>query len=125
MISFKHSGNFKNTERFLNAAKDLKFESILRRYGQEGVAALANATPVDTGEAASSWNFRVIQKPKYYSLEWTNSSMAGSVPVVILLQYGHANRDGSYLQGVDFINPAIKPVFDKIAEELWREVTRL
>ena len=97
--------------------------SILDQYGTMGTQALSAATPVDTGAAASSWSHTVKRSGKTYSIEWTNSDMAGGTPTVILLQYGHGTGTGGYVQGRDFINPAMRPIFDSIAENVWKVVT--
>lgn len=125
MITFKHSGNFNNTERFFSKAGKLQLKDILSRYGNIGISALASATPIDSGVTAGSWGYRVSVTRKGLRIIWTNSSINDGVPIVILLQYGHATRGGSYVQGRDFINPAIRPIFDQIAENLWKEVTAL
>lgn len=124
MISFKHKGNFKMTEKFLTNASKFEISRIMKKYAQEGVRELSSATPVDTGETASSWNYTVKISKGSASITWTNSKMAGGTPLVILLQYGHGTRNGGYVQGRDFINPAIRPIVDKIADEAWREVTK-
>lgn len=123
-IIFRQKGNFERTERFLlkNSRKD--FRPIFEKYGVLGVNELKANTPVDTGETRESWHYKVSKTSKGYSLTWYNTHMAGSIPVVILIQYGHATRGGTYVQGIDFVNPAIKPIFDRIAIELWKEVTR-
>lgn len=123
MITVKHSGNFKNVEKFLHKASRTNVLSILDKYGREGVTALASATPVESGLTANSWNYEVRYSKSGYSITWTNTNVVNGVPVAILLQYGHSTRYGGYVQGRDYINPAIQPVFDKIAEDLWKEVT--
>lgn len=122
MITFESSGSFDKTEAWLHRLQRGEFYKVLDRYGQMGVSALAAATPVDSGEAARSWGYEVRIKGSSASIAWTNSNMAGSVPVVILLQYGHGTGTGGYVQGRDFINPAIKPIFDKISNEVWKAV---
>ena len=123
MISVKHKGDFKNVESLLNRITNLRLSRIMERYGQMGVNALSSATPIDSGETANSWDYRIIFRKNTIRIEWTNSNIAGNVPVAILLQYGHATKSGSFINGIDFINPALKPVFDLIAEEAWKEVT--
>ena len=123
MIVIKQSGSFKNTERFLSRASKLNVRNVLERYGKQGVAALASATPVDSGLTANSWGYEVHVSKNSYSIVWTNSNIVNGVPIAILLQYGHATKNGGYVQGRDYINPAIRPIFDRIAEELWKEVT--
>lgn len=122
MINITNSGSFKNLENFLakNKRKDLR--SILNRYGQLGVQALSAATPSDSGETSESWSYEIIVKDGAYTVSWNNSHSADEVPIVVLLQYGHATRNGAYVNGVDFINPALKPIFDQIANDAWREV---
>ena len=124
-IGFKHSGNFNNLERFLSGASKPDSAAFLDRCGQLGVQALASATPEDTGVTASSWDYEITGGSSYSSIVWTNSVVAGSVPLVILLEYGHGTGTGGYVEGRDFISPAITPVFDQIAEEFWREMTGL
>lgn len=123
MIRIKHKGNFKNTEMFLHGAKSTDIQ-MLERYGQEGVRALSSATPIDSGETASSWDYKITKTKTGYKLEWLNGHIVDGIPVAILIQYGHGTRNSGYVQGRDFINPAIQPIFDKLAEELWREVSR-
>ena len=123
MIKITQSGSFKNTDRFLKNVSKVDYRSVLNRYGQEGVDALSNATPVDSGETSYSWTYEVTYKNGQYKLEWYNTHMAGSAPVAILIQYGHATRNGGYVEGIDFINPALKPIFEKMANDAWKEVT--
>jgi len=125
MIKFRHSGNFNKTERFFLRAKKMQVRSILNSYGEKGVQALRTATPIDTGKTSSSWRYEISLTSKGYSISWVNDVMAGGVPLVILLQYGHGTGTGGYVQGRDFINPAIKPVFDALAEDLFAEVNKL
>lgn len=125
LISFRHRGNFNSLELFLNKAKNLNYRSILERYAIAGVQALSSATPKDTGETANSWGYEIVIQRSGFSIHWTNSNIVGTVPLVILLQYGHGTRSGSFVEGYDFINPAIRPIFDSIAENLWKEVTNL
>lgn len=122
MITFKQTGNFNKTIRFLEKNKILQYKQILDRYAREGLMALQAATPVESGETATSWNYKITQKGTTIKITWTNSHVVDGVPIAILLQYGHATRNGGYVQGKDYINPALKPVFDKIAEEAWKEV---
>lgn len=125
MIRFTHQGDLKKTENFLTLSKNRNFRPILDKYGQEGVNALAANTPKDTGRTADSWGYEVSVYKGGFKLFWTNSNLVEGVPVVILLQYGHASRSGRFVAGQDFINPAIKPIFDTLAENLWKEVTSL
>jgi len=123
-VIFSHKGSFANTEKLLNSTKRNDFNRILKVYGEAGVTALASATPVDTGETSGAWDYRIKKRRNGYSLEWYNTVMAGDTPLVILLQYGHATRSGTYVQGRDFINPAMKPILDRLAEDIWKEVTK-
>lgn len=122
MVVIKHRGNFNNTERFLNDAKKINFKSLLAPYGEQGVRALASATPTDSGLTASSWGYEIEINKGSVSLIWTNSNIVNGVPIAILIQYGHATRSGGFVQGRDYINPALRPLFDKISEEIRREV---
>lgn len=123
MISIKHRGSFDNIKTFFDKSKKLRIEEILKKYGQEGVAALSAATPVDSGLTAQSWSFTTNVTRNGFSISWTNSNVVKGVPIAIILQYGHATRNGGYVQGRDYINPAIQPIFDKISEAIWKEVT--
>lgn len=122
MITFTHKGNFKSTERFLKHAKSVDYVSILEHYGQAGVDALAASTPVDTGRTASSWSYEIEVKKDRYTIYWTNSNIQNGVPIAVILQYGHATNNGGFVQGRDYINPALQNIFDSIAENAWREV---
>lgn len=115
---------FVKTIKYLRRAKKLDPVDIMHRYGKRGVAALSQATPMDTGEAAYSWSYKITGDKKRYKLAWTNSVMAGSVPLVILLQYGHATKAGWFLSGRDFINPTLQPIFDDFESEIQSEVFR-
>lgn len=125
MVVFKHHGDFSKTTRFLKGASKINYRGILERYGEEGVRALSAATPVDSGLTASSWGYEVKITKTSYSIAWTNSNVVDGVPIAIILQYGHGTRNGGYVQGRDYINPAIRPIFDKIANSVWQEVTSL
>lgn len=124
VITFEHRGNFKNTEAFLNKASRADIRKIAQSYGAAGVAALSAATPKDSGETARSWGFNVQVFRASFVIQFTNSHMTtGGTPVAILIQYGHGTRQGGYVVGRDFINPAIQPIFDQLAEAVWREVS--
>lgn len=125
MLRIKHRGNFNNTERFLTNATKANYLRILDKYGREGVDALASATPVDSGLTANSWGYEINITGGSFSITWTNTNMEGGIPVAILIQYGHGTRNGGYVQGLDYINPTIQPIFEKIANEIWKEVTSL
>lgn len=125
MISFRQKGDFSKITRYLQRVKEEVILEILNRHGREGVAALASATPVDTGLTANSWYYQVERNNGKYSLAFYNSNIQNGVPIAVILQYGHGTRNGGWVQGVDYINPALRPIFDKIANEAWREVTKL
>lgn len=125
MISFRQKGDFSKLTRYLTKAKRAAKVSDLDRFGKEGVAALASATPVDSGETANSWRYEIKQENGLVAITFYNSNIQNGVPIAILLQYGHATRNGGWVEGRDYINPAIQPVFDKLAEKAWREVTKL
>ena len=125
MISTYHKGNYNRTEKFLTQSRKLNISRILDRYGQEGVRALSAATPVDSGKTAKSWGYRVKVSNKSSTVIWTNSNVNDGVPIAILIQYGHGTMNGGYVQGRDYINPAVKTIFDNIANEIWREVLNL
>lgn len=124
-IKIQSKGELKNTFKFLERATDIAGVSLLDRYAQMGVDALAAATPVDTGKTASSWTYKITKNQNEVKIEWTNTnSTSTGIPIVVLLQYGHGTRNGGYVQGRDFINPAIRPVFDNIAKHVWEEVVK-
>ncbi len=122
MIRIKCTGDFTNTQKFLTRASKMSVKDVLSRYGSMGVKALASATPTDTGLTANSWSYEISTGKDRSSITWTNSSMAGGIPVVILLQYGHGTNNGGYVSGVDFINPALRKIFDDMADAVWKEV---
>ena len=124
MITFRHKGDFSKTMRFFDKIKDAVRPKDLDRYGREGVAALASATPFDTGNTAGSWEYRVTNTNGSAKISFYNLNVQNGVPIAIILQYGHGTGTGGWVQGRDYINPAIQPVFDKIADSAWKEVTR-
>ena len=124
MISFRQKGDFSKLDRFLERAKEAARLSILDKYGREGVAALSSATPVDSGETASSWYYEVTNENGSAAISFYNSNVNQGVPIAIILQYGHGTGTGGWVEGRDYINPAIQPIFDKIAEAAWKEVTK-
>jgi hypothetical protein len=125
MITIKQSGNFNNTDKFLKRVSMSNYLHIFEKYGREGIAALALVTPIDSGVTSDSWGYKIKRTSKGISIAWTNSHIVAGVPIVILLQYGHGTRNGGYVQGTDFINPAIRPIFDKMSLDIWREVSAL
>ena len=125
MITVKQKGDFAKLTRYLTKAKSAAKVRDLDRFGKEGVAALASATPVESGLTASSWHYKIEHKKGFASISFYNTNIQNGVPIAIILQYGHGTRNGGWVQGRDYINPAIQPIFDKIAEHAWREVTTL
>lgn len=124
-ITFRHKGDFSKMEKFFNALLKRDYLNVLERYGQAGVAALAAATPKDSGVTAASWNYEISYNGRETTLAFTNSNISKGVNIAIILQYGHGTRNGGYVAGRDYINPAVRLIFDKIAEDVWREVTSL
>ena len=124
MISFRQKGDFSKTMQFLVKAKKGVKLSDLDKYGREGVAALASATPVDTGETANSWYYEIVHENGTITITFNNSHIQNGVPIAVILQYGHGTGTGGWVEGRDYINPAIQPLFDRSAENGWREVTK-
>lgn len=125
MIKFRHKGDFSKTMRFLERAKSVVKISDLDRFGREGVAALASATPVRTGLTANSWYYEITRTNGSATISFHNSNIQNGVPIAIILQYGHGTNNGGWVEGRDYINPAIQPIFDRIVNEAWKEVTKL
>ena len=123
VITFHHKGNFQKTDNFLKKAKQGDYFRSLEKFAQEGVNALASATPIDSGKTAASWDYTISRSKGSVSITWTNSNINDGVNIAVIIQYGHGTRNGGYVQGRDYINPAIRPVFDKITENVWKEVT--
>jgi hypothetical protein len=123
MISVVVSGSFKQMESTLKNLLKIDIPAILESHGAEGVRALRSATPIESGLAAQSWDYKVSKERLGYSLTFTNSDVENGFPVVIMYQYGHGTGTGGYVEGVDFINPAIRPIFDKIINKVWKAVT--
>ena len=122
LIRITSKGDFNNTFRFLKKMSNFKINKILEKYGAMGVSALAAATPVDSGLTANSWGYEISVEKEGATIHWTNTNQNNGVYIAVILQYGHGTGTGGYVQGRDYINPAIRPVFDKIAEEAWMEV---
>ena len=125
MISFRQKGDFSKLTHFLEKAKEAVRLGDLDKYGREGVAALASATPVDSRQTSNSWYYEIVNRKGSATITFYNSNIQNGVPIAIILQYGHGTRNGGWVQGRDYINPAIQPIFDKIVNEAWREVTKL
>ena len=125
MIVVKHRGDFNKTMKFLSRASKGTIQRVLEFYAKKGVSALAAATPVDTGLTASSWGYEIQTTETGYTIAFTNANVQNGVPIAIILQYGHGTSTGGWVQGRDYINPAIQPIFDKLANDAWKEVTKL
>ena len=125
MISFRHKGDFSKLNSFLEKAREAARLGELDKYGREGVNALSSATPVDTGLTAASWGYQIDRSGSSVSINFYNGNIQNGIPIAIILQYGHGTGTGGWVEGRDYINPAIQPIFDRIADEAWREVTSL
>lgn len=125
MITFRQKGDFSKLTRYLERVKEVVKLGDLDKYGRAGVAALASATPADTGLTASSWYYEISNKNGSAMISFHNSNIQNGVPIAIILQYGHGTRNGGWVEGRDYINPAIRPIFDRIADDAWKEVTKL
>ena len=123
MITFSQKGDFTKSISFLNKAKNLHLN--LDKYGVEGVSALKNATPIDSGETANSWTYKIITGGGKTTINWYNNNIVNGVNIAVILQYGHGTRNGGFVSGRDYINPVMRPLFDKIADSAWKEVSKL
>lgn len=123
-VSFKHHGSFKHVENFFQRMKDYKVANVLRSYAQQGVDMLSMYTPMDTGRTAASWGYEITEENGVYSIHWLNLNVNKGVNIALILQYGHGTGTGGYVVGIDYINPAIRPVFEEMPEKIWKEVTR-
>lgn len=125
MITFRHKGDFSKLNQYFERVREAAKIGVLDKYGQAGVAALRSATPVDSGKTANSWTYEIERQNGSVSIVFNNTNINKGVPIAIILQYGHGTGTGGWVQGRDYINPAIQPVFDKIANDAWEEVTKL
>ena len=125
MIEFRQKGDFSKLNRYFERLKETANVGVLDKYGRVGVAALSSATPVNTGKTASSWYYDIKRQNGSVSIEFNNSNFNKGVPIAIILQYGHGTGNGGWIQGRDYINPAIQPIFDQIANDAWKEVTKI
>lgn len=123
MLKFTHKGNFNKIEKFFIRMSGAQYLNILEKYGREGVAALSAATPVDSGETASGWTFEIERGSSSTTISWSNTHSNDGVNIAVILQYGHGTGTGGYVQGIDYINPAMARIFDNIAKQAWKEVT--
>ena len=124
MIRIRHKGNFSRTERFFNAIRGRSYLNILDKYGQQGVEALSQATPVRTGKTAASWTYEIRSEDGRSTISWINTNVNNGVNIAVILQYGHGTGNGGYVKGVDYINPAMRALFEEIANEAWKEVEK-
>lgn len=124
MITFRQKGDFSKLTSFLEKKRNVNHKGLLDKYGRAGVSALASATPRDTGLTASSWYYEIVNTDGRATITFNNSNVQNGVPIAIILQYGHGTRNGGWVQGRDYITPAIQPIFDKIANDAWKEVTK-
>lgn len=124
MITFTHSGNFKHTEDFFKRMRNPDFKKLLHSCGEKGVKALERKTPRDRGLTANSWRYEIKVKKNSLRISWYNINIAEGFNIAILLQYGHGTRNGGFVYGIDYINPAIQPIFDEITNEIWAEVIK-
>lgn len=126
MINVKVSGSFANSQAFFQRMLRRQQFMVLHKYGPIGVTALAESTPIEHGETAAGWYYEIVERPGYFAIHWLNSHVVnpGNIPVAVLIQYGHATGTGGIVQGMDYINPALRPIFDQIAADMWREVTK-
>lgn len=124
MISFRQKGDFKNLTKFLERSLESIQLGVLDKYGKEGVAALASSTPIDSGLTASSWYYKIENDKRGAKLSFHNSNIVDNVPIAIIIQYGHATGTGGWVEGRDYINPSLQPIFDKIADTAWKEVNK-
>lgn len=125
MISFRHRGDFSKATRYFKNLKEAARLKILKQYAEEGVKALSSATPVESGQTASSWSYKIEQRGNGAAIVYSNAHVNNGVNIAIILQYGHGTGTGGWVEGRDYINPAIQPVFDNIATMVWREVTKI
>lgn len=125
MISIRQKGNFNKTEKLLKKSFGRKYLDVLEKYALQGVEALSAATPVKTGLTAASWNYKITQNGSNISIVWENTNIQKYVNIALILQYGHGTRNGGYVEGRDYINPALRPIFDKMADAAWKEVTSI
>ena len=121
-INLVAKGDYKKTFRFLSNLQNRSFLKKLDYYGQKGVEALSAATPKDSGKTSESWGYQIVEERGRCSIIWTNSNINDGVPIAVILQYGHGTNHGGYVKGMDYINPAMRPIFDEIADGAWREV---
>lgn len=122
LISVRHTGNFQRTDRLLSGLIGAHYLRKMKKYGEKGVEALKAATPKDSGKTAEAWSYEIVQDPGRTAIYWKNSHVENGVNIAVILQYGHGTRTGGFVEGIDYITPAIRPIFEEMAEEVWKEV---
>lgn len=122
IVDYTTTGNFHKTEKFLHQLTEKHYENKLHKYGKLGVEALKRATPKDTGKTADSWSYEIVQENGRLAVHWKNSNVQKHINIALILQYGHATRNGGWVEGIDYINPAMKPIFEEMANVAWKEV---
>lgn len=125
MITFKQKGDFKKATRYFERLKEICKLGTLDKYGRAGVEALSSATPIDSGITSDSWSYEIEHGKGFAAIHFLNSNVNDGVNIAVILQYGHGTRNGGWVNGIDYINPAVKPLFEKMVDELWKEVTRI
>lgn len=125
MLSLTQKGDYDKTMSWLKRIRFNYLMNKLDKYGEMGVNALSLATPKDTGKTSESWSYKIVQTPQMIQIHWTNSNRVNDVPIAIILQYGHGTGNGGYVQGTDYINPVVQPIFKQIEEDIWKEITKL
>lgn len=123
-VKFSHGGNFNNIEKFLKKVESGNMFRSLEKYGNMGVSALASATPKDSGNTANSWTYEITDSGSEYKIQWLNTNVNKGINIAIILQYGHGTGTGGYVRGIDYINPAMRPIFERMADEAWKEVAK-
>ena len=124
VVEFKHTGNFQKTDRFCHGLIGLHYAHKMKKYAARGVEALRENTPIDSGETAKAWSYEIVEEPGRTAIYWKNSHVENGVNIAVILRYGHGTRNGGFVEGVDYISPAIRPIFEQMADEAWKEVVR-
>lgn len=124
VVEFKHTGNFQKTNRFCHGLIGLHYSHLMEKYARKGVEALKEATPKDSGETAEAWSYEIVETPGRTAIYWKNSHVENGVNIAVILRYGHGTRTGGFVEGIDYISPAIRPIFEQMAEHAWKEVVR-
>lgn len=123
-VTVTNKGDFAKTFKFLNSSKNIDIDSIMNKYGKEGISLLSQNTPIDSGKTSESWDYKIETSGSIKTISWYNKNVVNGVNVAIILQYGHGTQNGGYISGRDYINPVLQPLFDKMTEDIWKEVTK-